>query len=399
MQAELISIIVPVYNSIGIIDRCIKSIINQTYENIEIILVDDGSTDGSAEKCDYFARIDKRIQVVHKKNGGSTSARNAGLSMARGKFIGFVDSDDWIESDMYERLYLGLIDNDADVCVCRQFLDRGKTSHVEAMRSISEGILDNGDGQMVHHIIYSDDYQKRGVSPNLWDKLFKAELIRKHQRIVDEKTKFAEDDLCVYSALLDANRVFFINKPMYHYCQRNDSITNKSDEAYFEKISLFYKQMKYVFEKENDSEILLKKLDRYMAEFVIRGLNKSFGFGFGVVVPYFIPPYEELRRRNAQNIIIYGAGDVGKDYYCGLTRCGYSVVLWCDQRWAELRKNGYDVYSFEMINLKEYDVILIATDSENLMDSICRHLQDELGVDTDKIVFGYPETIISKLDE
>ena len=116
---DLISIIVPVYNMEQYMERCVNSIINQTYSNLEIILVDDGSTDRSPAMCDEYALKDARIKVVHKANGGLSDARNAGLKVATGAYIGYVDSDDWVELSMYQKLYESCIENDAQVAVCR----------------------------------------------------------------------------------------------------------------------------------------------------------------------------------------------------------------------------------------------------------------------------------------
>ena len=112
---ELISIIVPVYNVEKYIRRCINSILNQTYQYLEIILVDDGSTDNSGLICDKYAHMDNRITVIHKKNGGLSSARNTGIDIAKGAYIGFIDSDDWIAPETYEVLYRNLVHYDADV--------------------------------------------------------------------------------------------------------------------------------------------------------------------------------------------------------------------------------------------------------------------------------------------
>ena len=121
LNNELISIIVPVYNMEKYLARCVDSIIAQTYDKIEIILVDDGSTDNSSSMCDHYARKDERIKVVHKLNGGLSDARNAGFAVATGSYIGYVDSDDWIEPDMYEKMYYACVENDAELAVCRYF--------------------------------------------------------------------------------------------------------------------------------------------------------------------------------------------------------------------------------------------------------------------------------------
>ena len=121
MEKDLISIIVPVYNVEAYLDRCMESILKQTYKRLEIILVDDGSTDSSREKCDAYAKQDSRIKVIHKKNSGLSDARNAGLALATGDYIGYVDSDDWIEPDMYQSLYDACAEHDAELAVCRYF--------------------------------------------------------------------------------------------------------------------------------------------------------------------------------------------------------------------------------------------------------------------------------------
>ncbi len=399
MTEKLISIIVPVFNTKEFIQRCVESIINQTYDNLEIILIDDGSTDGTGAICDSLSKRDKRIFVIHKENGGSTSARNAGLDVAKGEYIGFVDSDDWIEPDMYELLLKGCVDDNADICVGRQFLDRGETTHIEANRSIVSGVLQKKNNEIIHHIIYSDDYKTRGISPNIWDKLFKVELIKKHQSLVDEKTKFAEDDLCVYSALLEANRVCFIDKPVYHYCRRDDSVTSKPDEEYFEKITLFYKQMKSVFEEHPESELLMNKLNRYMIEFILRGVNKSFGFGFGNVIPFYLPPFKKLQEMSAHDIVLYGAGDVGKDYYNSLKQSGYNIVAWADKRGEYLAAKGLDTVSPEKIKGLKYDAVVIASDSEDLMNQMRSTLVEDVEVDWDKVIAEYPVKFIENLSK
>lgn len=118
MQNGVISIIVPVYNVEFFLEECVQSILGQTYTNLEVILVNDGSTDKSGELCNDFAAKDNRIKVVHKENGGLSCARNAGLEIATGEYVGFVDADDWIESDMYERMYAKIAENGADICIC-----------------------------------------------------------------------------------------------------------------------------------------------------------------------------------------------------------------------------------------------------------------------------------------
>ena len=118
MEKPLISIIIPVYKVEKYLEKCIKSVLDQTYKNLQIILVDDGSPDNCGNICDNYAKIDNRIEVIHKANGGLSEARNVGLKVARGEYIGFVDSDDYVSNEMFENLYNTLISNDVDVSIC-----------------------------------------------------------------------------------------------------------------------------------------------------------------------------------------------------------------------------------------------------------------------------------------
>ncbi|MBR1598164.1 MAG: glycosyltransferase [Lachnospiraceae bacterium] len=400
-MGDLISVIVPVYNVNNYLSKCVLSICNQTYKNIQIILVDDGSYDGSEVLCDELAATDSRITVIHQHNQGNTAARNTGLAIAKGKYIGFVDSDDWIETNMYEVLYNNLLTSKAQVAVCRHYYDRGDIIQKESDRSIVSGIYDKEDGVIEHNLIYSDDFSLRGISPALWDKLFERDIILKHQAKVNVNTILAEDDICVYSALLDAGKVVLINEFLYHYCRRNESITQKKDELYFEKITLFYTQMKKVFESHKEKDLLISKLNRYMIRYIIRGMNVNFGFPYGVVVPFFLPPYKYMIDNDIRKIILYGAGDVGMDYHRSLIVNGaFEIVAWVDKRWREFEDSGYCIQNPKDIrSVSDYDAILIATDNNDLSDKIKQYLINELGVHPQKVIYEKPELFINTLDE
>ena len=121
MEEELISVILPIYNVEKYLEKCLKSVINQTYKNLEIILVDDGSKDNSPQICDEYAVKDKRIVVIHKSNGGLSDARNAGIEIAKGKYITLIDSDDYVELEMYEKLYNKAISDNLDIAICGNY--------------------------------------------------------------------------------------------------------------------------------------------------------------------------------------------------------------------------------------------------------------------------------------
>lgn len=209
---ELISIIVPIYNAENQIRKCIDSILGQTYKNIELILVNDGSDDESPRICDEYAQQDLRVKVIHKENGGVSSARNKGITVSKGEYIGFVDSDDWLETDMYEYLLKSIKLNSADVACCgyyKEFEDKTEVKTREDMISSSiNEILENFiDGK---------------YEGSVWNKLFTRSVI-KHE--FDIKMAIGEDAYFLFQAIKNAKRITYNSKPKYHYSQRLGSAT------------------------------------------------------------------------------------------------------------------------------------------------------------------------------
>ena len=220
MEKDLISIIVPVYNVEAYLDRCMESILKQTYKRLEIILVDDGSTDSSREKCDTYAKQDSRIKVIHKKNGGLSDARNAGLALATGDYIGYVDSDDWIEPDMYQCLYDACVEHDAELAVCRYFReyqDRTEAGGTGKIVPLSR------DELLKIYISGNDEYV---IYNSVWSKLFKRELVAD---MIFPKGRNSEDIMYTTRAFCRLDRAAYIDRCLYHYVlDREGSIMNVS---------------------------------------------------------------------------------------------------------------------------------------------------------------------------
>ncbi|RGF13499.1 glycosyltransferase [Blautia sp. AM16-16B] len=214
-----ISIIIPVYDVEKYLERCIESVLNQTLKDIEIILVDDGSPDRSGKMCDVFAEKDKRIKVIHKENGGLSSARNAGISMAKGKYIGFVDSDDWIEDDMFEYLFNLIEQYDADIADCGMV----ETAKYEFVKDNGEENIEvlNRDGALdVFFRISRSD-----INYCACDKLYKRELVEKVQftdGIIFEDIDFN------YRVLIEAKKVVISDSKKYYYFKNPVGISRNS---------------------------------------------------------------------------------------------------------------------------------------------------------------------------
>lgn len=217
LKEGLISVIIPVYNVEPYLERCVDSVINQTYKNLEIILVDDGSTDGSGGICDAYEKKDVRIRVIHKKNGGLSSARNSGLKIARGEYIGFVDSDDYIALDMYALMQRHMrADVDIVSCATVQFNKRGRISK----RGFMHGKLLLLDSvQALKEFLLG-----RYVSGMSCDKLYKKDVLNGTMFPVG---RVSEDHPFVYSVIKNSRNIIHVGSCKYFYCYREDSISNR----------------------------------------------------------------------------------------------------------------------------------------------------------------------------
>lgn len=209
-----ISIIVPIYNVEVYLRKCLDSIVNQTYKNLEIILVDDGSPDNCGVICDEYAANDERIKVIHKQNGGVSSARNAGLEIATGEYIGWVDSDDWIELDMFEYLVKNAQTYKADITVCSR-IEQYETKSI--FRGWQQVEIYNTEQAL--ELLLQDDL----LQNYLWDKLWRRELFK---NICFPEGRSFEDIATVYKMFIKAKVIVCLPDAKYNYWQRENSIVN-----------------------------------------------------------------------------------------------------------------------------------------------------------------------------
>lgn len=214
MQGQKISVIVPVYKVEAYLDRCVRSIAEQSFKNLEIILVDDGSPDGCPALCDAWAERDSRVRVVHQQNGGLSAARNAGMAVATGELMGFVDSDDWIAPDMYAQLYSLLEEDGSDIAACGVEMVWEDGSPSRCLTKPGRRVLDREEAMRA---IIEESWLKQPV----WYKLYRTALIRD---LAFPVGKYHEDVFWSYRAVSRANRVSVSDKIGYYYLQRSGSI-------------------------------------------------------------------------------------------------------------------------------------------------------------------------------
>lgn len=242
---ELISIIVPVYNVEKYLRKCIDSIRNQTYTNIEIILINDGSTDTSGKICDEFKEQDERITVVHQENQGISMVRNMGIKLAKGNFIGFVDSDDYIENDMFETLYKLNKKYNSDISIV-SFYEHYNEKIISVRNSKKLEILDKTEG--LKELLIDIKIQSY-----LWNKLFRKELLN---NIEFPEGKNFEDISAMLLIFEKSNKIVLLEEPKYHYVRRDNSIVGKKNyKTYKDYLEIIYDKFFYLDGKYEELNI------------------------------------------------------------------------------------------------------------------------------------------------
>ena len=266
----LISVIVPVYKVETYLNNCIKSIVNQSYSNIEIILVDDGSPDNCPALCDEWAKKDKRIKVIHKKNGGVSSARNSGLDLASGKYIGFVDGDDFIHKDMIDYLYKAMDSDSSQMASCGYRLS-GKIYCCNNKKLIS-----NIQALSYLFNIIDCPYFEGFV----WNKLYLLQIIKDNNIRFDEELDMCEDTLFNFDYLNNVNKVSILNYSFYEYTFRNDSVMRikpiKNDIKMLSLINYFLNCSKEITVKKFIIRWAFKYWIKIIDDCLICDLEKSY---------------------------------------------------------------------------------------------------------------------------
>lgn len=258
----LISVIVPVYKVERYLPKCVESILNQTYSHLEIILVDDGSPDGSGAICDALAQKDDRIRVIHKENGGLSDARNAGIQAARGEYLAFVDSDDWIEPDTYEAM-LGLTEKYGVKLVCA-----GRYDENDATGETALGLCPQREEVLSSTEVVRRIFRWDGLDSSACDKLFRRELFRDIRFPVGQ---VVEDVPTIYRVVLLAEKGAMLPKPLYHYVHREQSITTASfsEKSFYavQNAARVYNDIRQSRpELEPDARYLLTKSQEYVVQ-------------------------------------------------------------------------------------------------------------------------------------
>ncbi|MGN1433981.1 MAG: glycosyltransferase [Ruminococcus sp.] len=377
----MISIIVPVYKIEDLLPECIESLINQTYKDIEIILVDDGSPDRCPEICDDYAKKDDRIKVIHKSNEGLVSARKAGLQIAKGEYIGYVDGDDWVEPEMYEELVNIISQYNPDIVAAGFKKDIGNTVSIK-INSVKSGLYTKEDlkNYIIPNMLFIDGVNQPGIYTYVWNKVFKKSLLYDNQMNVDNDIFLGEDAACVYPTILNAESIYITDTCYYHYRQRADSMLklNVGISKDISGIKLLYEYLNRIFVRSPYYSILFDGFNKY----ILYLLSSRSG---GVLINNGVDLYLYENKKIGHRVCIYGAGTVGQHLYRRLK--DFNIVRWVDPDYITLQEHGLSVTSPDSINDADFDSLIVA-----IMDKeYCKRIKDEmvdLGVEESKIILS-----------
>ena len=283
MATKMLSIIVPVYNVSRYLYGCIESILNQEFQDFELILVDDGSVDDSGKICDEYAGKDNRIHVIHQKNGGVSSARNTGIENASGKYIAFVDADDTMEPNMYSTMVTNAEQSGSDYVICGlKILFANNTEDI--LYSLPENVLMNRDS-VIKVLLYSI-YSNENIINSPCNKLYRLDLIRNNQ-IRFLKRRRAEDWLFNIRYLENSQSALYINEPLYNYVRNNESVMSRVLPEQYE------------IWKEN-AQIRKEIAERYQMAVDWKEVNKNFLMG---VIPWVVAMYKQTKDFNFNSVL------------------------------------------------------------------------------------------------
>lgn len=380
-----LSVIVPVYNMEKYLEKCVDSILSQIYSDIEVILVDDGSTDKSGEICDEYSKMDSRVCVVHKQNGGLISARYVGVCHATGEYVTFVDSDDWIDSNMYENLMAHCTKTDADVVMSA--INRYHTDGIVTFWKfkLEEGYYNKHDieEKIIPTMLWNTKGEGWDVDPSLWSKIYKRELILEQLKQVKElDIYYGEDTVTIFPLLLKAESVYITNESFYFHRQREKGAIAGyiQDPQFFHRLFTAYKYLWDVFSLSPYASVLQKQLEYFFM--------KSAQLKEACYVPYSrtqkgVFPYHLFSRND--KVVLYGAGKVGRAFIQQNKEYEFcDIIMWVDKNY---KHSPVDVKSPVEIGKIDYDLVLVAVENAGLALEIKEELI-QMEIPENKIVWS-----------
>lgn len=379
-----VSVIVPIYNVGAYLDKSIKSIIDQSYRDIEIILIDDGSTDGSGDICDAYANKDSRIKVLHKKNSGVVSARKAGCHAAIGEYIASVDGDDWLEENYIEKFVNAAVQSGSDVIwsisYYKEHKDRTELYVSDTYRTLD---LNQKQKELLKFVNGMQGFQNE-IDYSICNKLIKKELYTEAQDAVQNFLTRGEDLLFSLQLLTKTDRIYFVRNDGYHYMQRNSSNTHNRYAYSDEK----YRALKKSLHEFSDG---LAEEKRSLVNIVEGYLLSTYMlYFFGIMqedIGDFLYPLYNVKKNS--RVVIYGAGSIGRSIVSYINETNYyEMCAWIDSAETEQSIGKWKVQSPQCLIGLTFDYVILATNKTGYI----REMKDYLciyGISDEKIVSVY----------
>lgn len=380
MNDILFSVIVTIYNAEDYLVECVESILKQTFTEIEILLVDDGSIDQSGKICDCLKKKDGRIKVIHQANQGIIAARCSGILKAKGEYVIFIDADDWIDKNMCEEFKKSIDTYHSDIVLgglIKEYSGSSKT----VKNVIAAGYYCKKDVQekIYPRMIFTGRFFEKGLESYICANAIKRKIITSVANGIDKEISFAEGGVWLYSCMLQASSVDIIDKTTYHYRMRRDSMTIR--QAKCSKLENVYETLlRNIVSYGENVEQLIWQLDKMIMYFLIwTDLAKLNDDNAEKMYPYL-----ELPR--GSRVVLYGAWRFGQELYSYIQKSQFcDVVLWVDQNAEEYRTMGLDVDIPEKIPEVQYDYIIMGTALFSVIQSMKKKLFS-LGI-TDNILY------------
>ncbi|MEH6513426.1 MAG: glycosyltransferase family 2 protein [Maribacter arcticus] len=395
MKTVKISVIVPIFRIEKYLPKCIDSLLNQTFSDFELILVDDGSPDNCPKICDDYAKIDARIKVIHKKNGGLVSARKEGLKNAAGTYITFVDGDDWVD-EFYLDILFNLAElNDADLVVTGHF--REFNGKIETIKPKMVGVYDEKElkSKILPYAIYNGEFCEHGISTYVWNKLFKTELLCDVLFDVPNEIIMGEDAAITFSYLTISKSLVISSTPLYYYRQRHDSIVKsiENPKTEYYRLGLLMNYLQSKLQKVLNEKNIKEQITYYLYSQI---LVRSGGLIYDEEGKLIFNPFLNIESKS--RVIVYSSGSFGQHILStNIKNNFFEIIKWIDIDYHELNIGENFVKPISSIANVEYDYLIIATINPSYYNDIKKELS-LVGVDQKKIVkINTDITEISKL--
>lgn len=387
-----ITIIVPVYNVETYLTKCVESILGQTYPYLQILLIDDGSTDRSGEICDQYAALDKRIEVFHTENSGLVAARKFGLKYARGKYIGFVDSDDYIEADMFEKMAKIIDESQADF-IHTGFI-RENSQHTETVIGFEDGVFELKNSKdrewfLVKYVLKAKT--ESSISYSIWSKLYRSDLIKSSYILLQNDQQYGEDLFNLCLCILQSRKIALSRYAGYHYVVKEESMSHLKHVKYaIKEIELCSNVTRNIY---NYSEQIYSDLEEDICNFTLYKMIRLIDqVDSRVSIQKFY--FEDIKILKGKKIAIFGAGAVGRDYYAQFCmHRDIEIVAWFDSNWEKYKYDYSEIVGVDKLDDYYFEKIIVAVNDKKTAEEITKMLS-AYGQPEEKIVWAKPKNIL-----